>query len=178
MIRYLYNFLSKERPVEVQLQTQIDEAVKRLREGTRRCYPFTFRSLSDYILVGYVSKRFIGLSFYRRMNGWRPKFYGRFVNNKGMTILVGKFKLPAMLKVFCASTILFAFLFMFPYSISAVEKYVSGASSWTSVATNILSSVLFFILAYAINVISIRSGFKESYMFEQKVKAIIDDTNS
>jgi hypothetical protein len=99
MFRWLWRLLYESTPVEFSSAFGLEESVKRLRTATKRS---VFSALSETAAVGKVSEKSVRLQRVIPMigNSFKPFFLGRFQSSEGKVLLVGRFTMLPIVKVF------------------------------------------------------------------------------
>jgi hypothetical protein len=99
MFRWLWRLLYESTPVEFSCAFGLDESVERLRAATKRS---VFSALSETAAVGKVSEQSVRLQRVIPMvgNSFKPFFLGRFESGEGRVLLVGRFTMLPIVKVF------------------------------------------------------------------------------
>jgi hypothetical protein len=107
MFRWLWRLLYESTPAEFSSAFGIDDSVERLRAATKRS---VFSALSETAAVGKVSKESVRLQRAIPMvgNSFKPFFLGRFDSSAGKVVLVGRFTMLPIVKLFM--TFWFAFV--------------------------------------------------------------------
>lgn len=99
MFRWLWQLLYASTPAEFRSAFGIDESVERLRAATKRS---AFCALSQTAAVGKVSETSVRLQRVIPMvgNSFKPFFLGRFESREGKALLVGRFTMLPIIKLF------------------------------------------------------------------------------
>lgn len=99
MFRWLWRLLYDSTPAEFRSAFGLEESVERLRSATKRS---VFSALSETAAVGKVSDESVHLQRVIPMvgNSFKPFFLGRFQNSNGNVLLVGRFTMLPIVKVF------------------------------------------------------------------------------
>jgi hypothetical protein len=99
MFRWLWRLLYESTPAEFGSAFGIEDSVERLRAATKRS---VFSALSETAAVGKVSKDSVRLQRAIPMvgNSFKPFFLGRFDSREGKVVLVGRFTMLPIVKVF------------------------------------------------------------------------------
>jgi hypothetical protein len=99
MFRWLWRLLYESTPVEFSSAFGLEESVERLRTATKRS---VFSALSETAAVGKVSEKSVRLQRVIPMigNSFKPFFLGRFQSSEGKVLLVGRFTMLPIVKVF------------------------------------------------------------------------------
>jgi hypothetical protein len=99
MFRWLWRLLYESTPAEFRSAFGIEESVERLRAATKRS---VFSALSQTAAVGKVSEKSVRLQRVIPMvgNSFKPFFLGRFESREGKVLLVGRFTILPIIKVF------------------------------------------------------------------------------
>jgi hypothetical protein len=99
MFRWLWRLLYESTPAEFRSAFGLEESVERLRAATKRS---VFSALSEPAAVGKVSERSVRLQRAIPMvgNSFKPFFLGRFESTDGKVVLVGRFTMLPITKVF------------------------------------------------------------------------------
>jgi hypothetical protein len=99
MFRWLWRLLYESTPVEFSSAFGLEESVERLRTATKRS---VFSALSETAAVGKVSEKSVRLQRAIPMvgNSFKPFFLGRFQSSEGKVLLVGRFTMLPIVKVF------------------------------------------------------------------------------
>jgi hypothetical protein len=110
MFRWLWRLLYESTPAEFRSAFGFDESVERLRAATKRS---VFSSLGETAAVGKVTETAVRLQRVVPMvgNSFKPFFIGRFEIRDGLTVLVGRFGLLTIVKVFMTFWLGMAFVF-------------------------------------------------------------------
>ena len=110
MFRWLWRLLYESTPAEFRSSFGLAESVERLRAATKRS---VFSALGDTAAVGKVSDTVVRLQRVIPMvgNAFKPFFLGRFEIRDGVTVLVGRFSLLTIVKVFMTFWLGMAFVF-------------------------------------------------------------------
>jgi hypothetical protein len=99
MFRWLWQLLYESTPAEFRSAFGIEESVARLRAATKRS---VFSALSETAAVGKVSENSVRLQRAIPMvgNSFKPFFLGRFESREGKAVLVGRFTMLPIVKLF------------------------------------------------------------------------------
>src|ERR1700722_13224338 len=99
MFRWLWRLLYESTPAEFSCAFGIDESVERLRAATKRS---VFSALSETAAVGKGAEQSVRLQRGIPMvgNSFKPFFLGRFESSEGRVLLVGRFTMLPIVKVF------------------------------------------------------------------------------
>jgi hypothetical protein len=99
MLRWLWRLLYESTPVEFSSAFGLEESVERLRTATKRS---VFSALSETAAVGKVSEKSVRLQRVIPMvgNSFKPFFLGCFQSSEGKVLLVGRFTMLPIVKVF------------------------------------------------------------------------------
>ena len=99
MFRWLWRLLFESTPVEFRSAFGLDDSLERLRAATKRS---VFSALSETSAVGKVSEKCVRLQRAIPMvgNSFKPFFLGRFHSSGGNVLLVGRFTMLPVVKVF------------------------------------------------------------------------------
>jgi hypothetical protein len=99
MFRWLWRLLYESTPVEFSSAFGLEESVERLRTATKRS---VFSALSETAAVGRVSEKSVRLQRVIPMvgNSFKPFFLGWFQSSEGKVLLVGRFTMLPIVKVF------------------------------------------------------------------------------
>lgn len=99
MFQWLWRLLYESTPAEFRSAFGLEESVKRLRAATKRS---VFSALSEAAAVGKVSEESVRLQRVIPMvgNSFKPFFVGRFQMSDGKVLLVGRFTMLPLVKVF------------------------------------------------------------------------------
>ncbi len=99
MFRWVWRLLYESTPVEFSSAFGLEESVERLRTATKRS---VFSALSETAAVGKVSEKSVRLQRVIPMvgNSFKPFFLGRFQSGEGKVLLVGRFTMLPIVKVF------------------------------------------------------------------------------
>jgi hypothetical protein len=110
MFQWFWRLLYESTPAEFRSAFGLAEAVERLRAATERS---VFSSLGKTAAVGKVSEQRVRLQRVIPMvgNSFKPFFIGRFEIRDGVTMLVGRFSLLTIVKVFMTFWLGMAFVF-------------------------------------------------------------------
>jgi hypothetical protein len=110
MFQWFWRLLYESTPAEFRSAYGLSESVERLRAATKRS---VFSSLGETAAVGKVSEQRVRLQRVVPMvgNSFKQFFVGRFEIRDGATVLVGRFSLLAMVKVFMTFWLGLAFVF-------------------------------------------------------------------
>jgi hypothetical protein len=124
MFRWLWQLLYDSTPVEFRSVYGLEESVERLRAATKRS---VFSALSETAAVGKVSEKSVRLQRVIPMvgNSFKPFFLGQFQISNGQVLLIGRFTMLPIVKVFMT----FWFCFV---SLTSVG-FLFGSSSPTPV---------------------------------------------
>jgi hypothetical protein len=108
--RWLWRLLYESNSAEFRSAFGLAESVERLRAATKRSI---FSSLGETAAVGKVSEQRVRLQRVIPMigNSFKPFFIGRFEVRDGLTVLVGRFGLLTIVKVFMTFWLGMAFVF-------------------------------------------------------------------
>jgi hypothetical protein len=110
MFQWLWRLLYESTPAEFRSSFGLAESVERLRAATKRS---VFSALGETAAVGKVSDTVVRLQRVVPMvgNSFKPFFIGRFEIRDGVTVLVGRFSLLTIVKVFMTFWLGMAFVF-------------------------------------------------------------------
>ncbi len=99
MFRWLWRLLYGFTPAEFHSVFGLEESVERLRAATKRS---VFSALSETAAVGKVAEKSVRLQRVIPMvgNSFKPFFLGRFESREGKVLLVGRFTMLPIIKVF------------------------------------------------------------------------------
>jgi hypothetical protein len=99
MFRWLWRLLYESTPAEFRSAFGLEESVERLRAATKRS---VFSALSETAAVGKVSEKSVRLQRVIPMvgNSFKPFFLGQFQSNNGQVLLVGRFTMLPIVKLF------------------------------------------------------------------------------
>src|ERR1700722_19610501 len=99
MFRWLWRLLYEAQPAEFRSAYGLEESVERLRAATKRS---VFSALAETTAVGKVSEQSVRLQRVIPMvgNSFKPFFLGRFEVSEGRVLLVGRFTMLPIVKVF------------------------------------------------------------------------------
>jgi hypothetical protein len=99
MFRWLWRLLYESTPVEFRSAFGLEESMERLRAATKRS---VFSALSEAAAVGRVSEESVRLQRVIPMigNSFKPFFLGHFQNNAGTVLLIGRFTMLPIVKMF------------------------------------------------------------------------------
>jgi hypothetical protein len=99
MFRWLWRLLYESTPIEFSSAFGLEESVERLRTATKRS---VFSALSETAAVGKVSEKSVRLQRVIPMvgNSFKPFFLGWFQSSEGKVLLVGRFTMLPIVKVF------------------------------------------------------------------------------
>jgi hypothetical protein len=124
MFRWLWRLLYESTPVEFRSAFGLEESVERLRAATKRS---VFSALSETAAVGKVSEKSVRLQRVIPMvgNSFKPFFLGQFESSNGQVLLVGRFTMLPIVKVFMT--------FWFGFVSLTSLGFLLGASSTTPV---------------------------------------------
>src|SRR5579862_9715224 len=124
MSRWLWRLLYESTPAEFSCAYGLEESVERLRAATKRS---VFSALSETAAVGKVSEKSVRLQRVIPMvgNSFKPFFLGQFQISNGQVLLIGRFTMLPIVKVFMT----FWFCFV---SLTSVG-FLFGSSSPTPV---------------------------------------------
>jgi hypothetical protein len=99
MLRWFWRLLYQSTPAEFRSGFGLEESVERLRAATKRS---VFSALSETAAVGKVTEKSVRLQRVIPMfgNSFKPFFLGQFQSGNGQVLLVGRFTMLPMVKVF------------------------------------------------------------------------------
>src|SRR5258708_17440572 len=99
MFRWFWRLLYESTPAEFRSCVGRAESVERLRAATKRS---VFSAIGETAAVGKVSETVVRLQRIVPMvgNSFKPFFTGRFEIRDGVTVLIGRFSLLTIVKVF------------------------------------------------------------------------------
>jgi hypothetical protein len=110
MFRWLWRLLYESTPAEYRSSFGLAESVERLRAATKRS---VFSALGETAAVGKVSDTVVRLQRVVPMvgNSFKPFFIGHFEVRDGVTVLIGRFGLLTIVKIFMTFWLGMAFVF-------------------------------------------------------------------